>query len=148
MAFMYFAASMLGIIIYGGIFSKQNTQKMYLLLRSILAIVVLITALQTNMFLFMLFYILIYLFFGMANIPESVILNKEIPNEFRASVLSLNSLILQIGALFGSFINSIIINYSTIPTLWFVASGGIITTILITYKKLMSVENKIAPKGI
>ncbi len=121
MAFMYFAAAMAGNIIYGRIFSKYNTKKMYLLLRSILAMVLLITALQTNMVLFVVFYTLIYLIFGMANIPESVILNGEIPNEFRASVLSLNSLILQIGVLFGSFINSVIINHSTIPNLWLIA---------------------------
>ncbi len=142
MAFMYFAAAMAGNIIYGRIFSKHNTKKMYLLLRSILAAVLIITALQTNMVLFMVFYTLIYLFFGMANIPEGVILNRETPNEFRASVLSLNSLILQIGVLFGSFINSIIINYSTIPGLWFMASGVIITTILIIYKKLMPAQIK------
>jgi DHA1 family quinolone resistance protein-like MFS transporter len=142
MAFIYFAAAMAGNIIYGRVFSKLNTKKMYMLLRSILAMVLIITALQTNMVLFMVFYSLIYLFFGMANIPESVILNREIPNEFRASVLSLNSLILQIGVLFGSFINSIIINYSTIPGLWFMASGVIMTTILIIYKKLMSVQIK------
>lgn len=142
MAFIYLAAAMVGNIIYERVFSKLNTKKMYMLLRSILAMVLIITASQTNMVLFMVFYSLIYLFFGMANIPESVILNREIPNEFRASVLSLNSLILQIGVLFGSFINSIIINYSTIPGLWFIASGVIITTILIIYKKLMSVQIK------
>lgn len=140
MAFIYFAAAMAGNIIYGRVFSKLNTKKMYVLLRSILAMVLIITASQTNIVLFMVFYSLIYLFFGMSNIPESIILNREIPNEFRASVLSLNSLILQIGVLFGSFINSIIINYSTIPGLWFMASAVIMTTILIIYKKLMSVE--------
>ena len=145
MAFMYFAAAMAGNIIYGRIFSKYNTKKMYLLLRSILAIVLIITALQTNMVLFVVFYTLIYLFFGMANIPESVILNGEIPNEFRASVLSLNSLILQIGVLFGSFINSVIINHSTIPSLWFIASGVIMTTILVIYKRLMSAQIKNEP---
>ena len=145
MAFMYFAAAMAGNIIYGRIFSKYNTKKMYLLLRSILAMVLIITALQTNMVLFVVFYTLIYLFFGMANIPESVILNGEIPNEFRASVLSLNSLILQIGVLFGSFINSVIINHSTIPSLWFIASGVIMTTILVIYKRLMSAQIKNEP---
>lgn len=137
MAFMYFAAAMAGNIIYGRIFSNHNIKKMYLLLRSILVIVLTITALQTNMVIFMFFYTLIYLFFGMANIPESVILNGEIPNEYRASILSLNSLILQTGILFGSFFNSFMINHLTIPELWFVASGVIMTTILIIYKKLV-----------
>ncbi|WP_313162610.1 MFS transporter [Sedimentibacter sp.] len=137
MAFMYFAAAMTGNIIYGRIFSKHNTKKMYLLLRSILVTVLIITALQTNMVLFMFFYTLIYLFLGMSNIPEGVILNGEIPNEHRASILSLNSLVLQMGVLFGSFFNSIMINHSSIPGLWFVASVLIVTTILIIYKKLV-----------
>ncbi|NYB73615.1 MFS transporter [Sedimentibacter hydroxybenzoicus DSM 7310] len=137
MAFMYFAAAMTGNIIYGRIFSKHNTKKMYLLLRSILVTVLIITALQTNMVLFMFFYTLIYLFLGMSNIPEGVILNGEIPNEHRASILSLNSLVLQMGVLFGSFFNSIMINYSSIPGLWFAASVVIVTTILIIYKKLV-----------
>lgn len=136
MAFMYFAAAMVGNIIYGRIFSKHNTKKMYLLFRSILVMVLTITALQTNMVLFMFFYTLIYLFLGMANIPEGVMLNREIPNEYRASILSLNSLILQMGVLLGSFLNSILVNHSTIPGLWFVASGVIMTTILIIYRKL------------
>lgn len=139
MAFMYFAASMTGNIVYGRIFSKHNTKKMYLLLRSILVMALIITALQTNMVLFMFFYTLIYLFLGMSNIPEGVILNGEIPNEHRASILSLNSLILQIGVLFGSFFNSIMINHSSIPGLWFMASGMIVTTILIIFKKFIHV---------
>lgn len=138
MAFMYFGAGVAGNIIYGKIFSKYNTKKMYLMLRSVLVIVLIITALQTNMVLFIIFYTLIYLFFGMANIPESVILNGEIPNESRASVLSLNSLIVQIGMLLGSFVNSIIINYVTIPSLWFISAGVITVTILVIYKKLIA----------
>lgn len=141
MAFMYFAAAMAGNIIYSRIFCKHNTKKMYLLLRSILVVALIITALQTNMVLFIVFYTLIYLIFGMANIPESVILNEDIPNESRASVLSLNSLILQIGMLLGSFINSVIINYSTIPGLWLIAACVIIVTILVIYKKLLSAQS-------
>lgn len=133
-AFMYFAASMAGNIIYSRIFSRHNPKKMYLLFRSILVAVLIITALQTNMISFIIFYVLIYLTFGMANIPEGVILNQEIPNEFRASVLSLNSLIVQIGMLLGSFVNSVIINHATIPVLWIVAACVIIVTIVIVYR--------------
>lgn len=139
-AFMYFAAAMAGNIISGKLFSKHNPKKIYLMFRSILAGVVIITALQTNMILFIVFYTLIYLIFGMANIPESVILNGEIPNESRASVLSLNSLIAQIGALLGSFVNSIVINYMTISSLWLITSCVVSVTILIIYKKLMSAQ--------
>jgi len=141
-AFMYFAAAMAGNLLYSRIFSKHNPKKIYLLLRSILAVILIITALQTNMILFIIFYTLIYLIFGMANIPESVILNGEIPNESRASVLSLNSLISQIGMLSGSFINSSIINYTTISGLWLIAACVIIAAIFIIHKKLMSTQTK------
>ncbi len=141
-AFMYFAAAMAGNLLYSRIFSKHNPKSIYLLLRSILAVVLIITALQTNMILFIIFYTLIYLIFGMANIPESVILNGEIPNESRASVLSLNSLISQVGMLSGSFINSAIINHTTISGLWLIAACVIIATIFIIHKKLMSPQTK------
>ncbi|MGD9568308.1 MAG: MFS transporter [Sedimentibacter sp.] len=141
-AFMYFTAVMAGNIISSKLFSKQNPKKVYVLFRSILVVAIIVTALQTNMILFIVFYTLIYLIFGMANIPEGVILNGEIPNESRASVLSLNSLIAQIGALLGSFVNSIIINYITIPSLWLITSCVVLVTILIIYKKLMSAQIK------
>lgn len=141
-AFMYFAAAMAGNIIYSRIFSKRNPKKIYLLLRSILVVVLTVTALQTNMILFIISYTSIYLIFGMANIPESVILNGEIPNESRASVLSLTSLILQIGMLSGSFINSAIINHTTISGLWLIGACVVIVTIFIIHEKLMSTQTK------
>lgn len=133
MAFIYFAAAMAGSILYSRIFSKRNTKRMYLLLRCSLAAILILAASQTNMFTFMVFYSLIYLFFGLATIPESVLLNNEIPNEVRASILSLNSLIIQMGALFGSFLNSVIIHRSTIPSLWYIAAAVMLITVLIVY---------------
>lgn len=141
-AFMYFVSAMIGNLISSKIISKHNPKKTYLFLRSILVGVVIITALQTNIILFIVFYTLIYLIFGMANIPESVILNGEIPNESRASVLSLNSLIAQLGMLLGSFVNGILINYITIPDLWLITAGVVTTAILIIYKKLSSTQTK------
>lgn len=141
-AFMYFVSAMIGNLISSKIISKHNPKKTYLFLRSILVGVVIITALQTNIILFIVFYTLIYLIFGMANIQESVILNGEIPNESRASVLSLNSLIAQLGMLLGSFVNGILINYITIPDLWLITAGVVTTAILIIYKKLSSTQTK------
>uniref|UniRef100_UPI0028B1E316 MFS transporter n=1 Tax=Sedimentibacter sp. TaxID=1960295 RepID=UPI0028B1E316 len=141
-AFLYLASAMAGNIISCKILSKYNPKKIYLVLRVILAIILIITALQTNMILFILFYSLIYLFFGMANIPENVILNSEIPNSARASILSVNSLIVQIGMLLGSFVNSFIINYSTIPNIWIIAAVIILISVIIIYKKLLLEQTK------
>ncbi len=138
MAFLYFAAATLGSISSNKLIKKFNfnSYKMYLIFRTLIAVSMIITAIQTNIPIFMFFYSSIYLLFGMANIPEGVILNKEIPNEVRASVLSVYSLVIQIGGLTGSLLYSILINYVTIPTIWKIAAGIILITVVIISKKL------------
>lgn len=138
MAFLYFAAATLGSISSNKLIKKFNfnSYKMYLIFRTLIAVSMIITAIQTNIPIFMFFYSSIYLLFGMANIPEGVILNKEIPSEVRASVLSVYSLVIQIGGLTGSLLYSILINYVTIPTIWKIAAGIILITVVIISKKL------------
>jgi len=135
-SFLCFASSILGSIISEKIIEKYNLdlKKSYLILRTVLVSSLIFTALQLNAFSFIVFYSIIYLFLGMSNVPENVILNSEIPSEIRASVLSLNSLILQLGGLTGSFINSIIINYISIPILWIIAAVVIFISILLISK--------------
>lgn len=99
-------------------------------------------ALQTNIFAFAFFYSFIYFIFGMANIPESVIINSEIPNKFRASILSVNSLISQFGVMTGSLANSIIIKYVQIPVLWMISSSAVLLSFLIIYKRLQDEQSK------
>ena len=137
--FLYFISSILGSIFSEKIIDKFkfNIKKMYLILRFVLASSLIFMAFQVNVPSFIVSYSFIYLFLGMANIPESVILNGEIPNEIRASTLSVNSLIFQLGALFGSFINSIIINFVTIPLLWIIAAAIIFITVLIIFKNFI-----------
>jgi len=135
-SFLCFASSILGSIISEKIIEKYNLdlKKSYLILRTVLVSSLIFAALQLNAFSFIVFYSLIYLFFGMSNVPENVILNIEIPSDIRASVLSLNSLILQLGGLIGSFISSIIINYISIPMLWIIAAVVIFISILLISK--------------
>lgn len=138
LAFLYLGAGMLGGILSEKIMDnfKFNNKKMYLLLRLALAISIILMAIQTKVPSFIMLYTITYLFFGMANIPESVIINGEIPNEIRASVLSTTSLVFQFGALSGSLINSIIINYISIQTLWIIAASIILATLFLIFKKL------------
>lgn len=138
-SFLCFASSILGSVISEKIIEKYDFElkKSYLVLRTVLVSSLIIVALQLNAYSFIVFYSLVYLFLGMSNVPESVILNSEIPGEIRASVLSLNSLILQLGGLTGSFVNSIIINFISIPTLWIIAAGVIFITILLISKHFM-----------
>jgi len=138
LAFLYLAAVMIGSIVSEKIINKYkfDYKKMYLILRLMLAFSLIFLAFQIKIPSFIALYTITYLLFGMANIPEGVIINGEVPNEIRASVLSVYSLVLQIGALTGSFINSIIINYISIPMLWLIAAVIILITLLIIFKKL------------
>ena len=137
MAFLYFIAATFGSIGSNNMIKKYkfDTYKMYLILRTLIALALIITAIQTNIPIFMVSYSLIYLLFGMASIPEGVILNREIPNEVRASVLSVYSLVIQIGGLSGSLLYSILINYVTIPTIWMISASIILITVIIIAKK-------------
>ncbi len=146
MAFLYFAAATLGSIGSNKIFKeyKFDPKKMYVILRTMLAISLIFTALQTNVPIFIALYSSIYLLFGMASIPEGVILNSEIPNEIRASVLSVNSLIMQIGGLTGSLLYSILINYISIPKIWMIAASVVLVTVAIIAKKLLIKRSEIS----
>ncbi len=136
MAFLYLSAAVIGSVFSNKLIKKYkfNSKKMYILLRLLLSVSLILTALQTNVPSFISLYASIYLLFGMANIPEGVILNNEIPNEIRASVLSVNSLMLQIGGLLGSLLYSFIINYIAIPHIWMIAACVVFVTVAIIYK--------------
>lgn len=139
MAFLYMGAGMAGNILSGKIINKFKIgyKEMYLALRVILALCLAILSMQTKIPMFLIVYSGTYLFFGMSNLPEGIIINGEIQNDMRASILSVYSFIFQSGALLGSFINSIIINYVTIPSLWLISSGIILVTAITVYKKLI-----------
>lgn len=144
MAFLYFAAATLGSIASNNTIKKYkfDVKKMYLILRILLAVALILTALQTKVPVFIGLYASIYLFFGMASVPEGVILNREIPNEIRASVLSVYSLSMQVGGLTGSLLFSILINYISIPKIWIVAAAIVLVTVAITAKKFLIKTSK------
>jgi MFS family permease len=142
MAFLYLGAAMVGSILSNKTITKYkfNLRKMYLIMRGLLALLMILTALQTNVPLFIAYYASIYLTFGMATIPEDVILNSETPNEIRASVLSVKSFIIQIGGLSGSLLYSILIRFISIPAIWILAASIILITIALIAKRFVASE--------
>ncbi|HKM00777.1 MAG TPA: MFS transporter [Sedimentibacter sp.] len=146
MAFLYLGAAMIGSIISNNTIKKYkfNLRKMYLLMRAFIALLLIVTALQTNVPLFIAFYASIYLMFGMSMIPEGVILNSETPNEIRASVLSVKSFTMQIGGLSGSLLYSILIKFISIPTIWILAAFIVLITIAIIAVNFIKSEEKVA----
>jgi len=125
LAFLYFASAMCGNMMIGKLFSKIISKHniAYIVAKTMITVCLFTLALQNSAAGFIVMYVLIYFFFGAANVIESVILNEQIPSEKRASILSLNSLVAQAGSLTASAAGSIVIYYSTIPVLWILSAA-------------------------
>lgn len=143
MAFLYLGAAMIGSIISNNSIKKYklNLRKMYLIMRALIALLLILTALQTNIPIFIAFYASIYLVFGMAIVPEGVILNWETPSEIRASVLSVKSFTMQVGGLTGSFLYSILIRFISIPSIWMLVAVVVLITVAIIARNFTKAES-------
>ena len=144
LAFLYFTAAMLGNLISEKAIATTNNQykKVYFISRFLLIGSLFFLSLQNNYLGFIFFYSLIYLFFGISNIPEMVLINKNIPNESRASILSVQSLTLQLGTLFASITSSLLINHINIKTLWLISCIVLLSSLFITFKGLSKSDAK------
>lgn len=144
---IYYGASIYGNIIAEKIISnnKINTQSLYIISRIVLVIALIIMAIQKNVLSFVVLYAIVYFSFGICNIPEGVIINSEVSNRSRATILSFNSLVLQIGSLVASLVASITINYISISILWIISSFIILIPIIVLIsenKKLKDLKNR------
>ena len=113
---------------------KANHMGIYLISRGILAISLLVFALQKNSISFIAGYSGVYLMLGISNTSESTIINLYTPNHMRASILSLFSLITQIGLMCASLISSIAINRLHFSGVWIIMAslfGGYIILVAI-----------------
>ena len=130
---IYYGASIYGNIISEKIISKNkiNIQSLYIISRIVLVIALIMMAIQKNFISFVVLYAIVYFSFGVCNIPEGVIINSEVPNKSRATILSFNSLVLQSGSLVASFVTSAIINRTSISFIWIISSLVILTTIIV-----------------
>ena len=98
----------------------QNHFAIYLISRGILAASMVIFALQKSTIGFIIGYSGIYLLLGISNVSESTLLNRYTPNNLRASVLSMSSLITQIGLLCSALICSLAIKQLHFSGIWIV----------------------------
>lgn len=114
-----FACTVIGNIIANYIMKKSSDRwKIFIFLRFIMSMTIVIFALQVSAIGFVGLYALVYLLFATGNVVESVIINTSIPSSMRASIISLISLILQIGSLCASIFSSIMIYKLGITGLW------------------------------
>lgn len=88
---------------------SHNWWGIYNLCRIIFGASIVVLAVQKGSPGFILCYAAVYLLLGAGNVAESTLINKLTPGSMRASILSLSSLTLQIGALCASIFSSIMI---------------------------------------
>ena len=96
----------------------------YNICRTSLGVTFIIYALQESISGFLTGYGVIYLFIGINSVAETTIINKWTPGRMRASVLSLSSLITQIGVLVASVLSSLLVVYLGVSGIW--AISGIL----------------------
>lgn len=67
------------------------------------------------------FYLGLYLLIGSSNVVESTLLNQIVPSSHRASILSLFSLVLQLGGVLASLGGFLVSTYSRYQNMWLLA---------------------------
>jgi len=78
-------------------------------------------ALQKSAFSFVAVYFAVYLFIGSGSVAESTLLNQAAPASHRAGILSLSSLVLQIGGLVAALCGYLVSTYSQYQNIWLLA---------------------------
>jgi len=134
--FLFFGGATLGNILGSRIMTLKILSEVHLLIisRLIMAITLVGLSLSNNILSFIVMISLCYLFLGVSNIPEGVILNNLTPSSKRASMLSFTSLIFQFGGLAGSLLSSIVITFYEIPLIWILSSVFIFLTVIQIYR--------------
>lgn len=124
-AFSGFASVALGNLLVQKLLEKYSGSLwgIYNICRLVLAACISVFALQKGSAGFILWYSLAYMLLGSGNVAESTLINKLTPGNMRASMLSLSSLVLQIGALGSSLLYSVMIMKLHFTGVWLLAGG-------------------------
>lgn len=139
----YFIASLAGVLLIGLLLSRRRIPHLFLLflLRIAAGVLILALALQKKTLPFSVFYLTMFLFNGMANVPESTIFNVEIPEDRRSSMLSLGSLAVQLGGAAGSLAFAALVTRLMIPGVWIIA-GAIFSASSLLYLRASSLSGR------
>ncbi|MHB1316216.1 MAG: MFS transporter [Christensenellales bacterium] len=116
-------ASLGSIVMKKALCLRQGIRlRLYHSARILLALCLVVFALQRSAAGFAAVFVVVYFLFAAANVAESTLINHELPCSIRASFLSLVSFAFQGGAMAASPFCSIIVQYQGIEALW-IATG-------------------------
>jgi len=116
--------------------SKGRYAHVLTVARIAMGAILVIMALQTTMLVFALLYFLLYFVNGIEGSPFSTMFNNEVPSKYRSTLLSFNSLTLQLGGLIGTLAFGYIAGSYSIGTAWEVA-GALLMVSSLAYASLM-----------
>ena len=121
----YFLAALLGSLASPLVLERTRISPYLLLfaLRLTTAGFIVLLALQGSAAGFAVFYLAMFCWNGMVNPPEGTVLNLRIPAERRASLLSVASLLVQLGGLAGALAFGALVGLLKIPGVWFAAAA-------------------------
>lgn len=138
LAAAYFLASSLGSLAATRLPEDSQMWTMAAL-RLATGIVFIFFALQTRIFGFALFYIVLYFIASVGDSPHAALYNAQAPSEVRATLLSLQSLVMQIGAMAGSLVLGFVASTSSISVAWIIG-GVVVSTSCFCYIYLASTK--------
>ena len=95
--------------------------RLLLLLKAPLGIALVLFSFSNSEYSLIGLYLGLYLLIGSSNVVESTLLNQIAPSSHRASILSLFSLVLQLGGVFASITGYLVSTYSRYQNMWLLA---------------------------
>ena len=95
--------------------------RLLLLLKAPLGIALILFSFSNSEYSLIGLYLGLYLLIGSSNVVESTLLNQIAPSSHRASILSLFSLVLQLGGVFASITGYLVSTYSRYQNMWLLA---------------------------
>jgi MFS family permease len=127
-SFMFFAASSMGVVLAERRAKQllKSPKIFYIASRILLAATVLGLSFSRSILLFSFCLVSMYFFFGTSNLSEGILLNGAVPSSKRSSFLSLSSLVMQAGGFTGSIFSSVMLNTTSISSLWFISFSVIL----------------------
>lgn len=129
-AFIGFAGALGGTLLAGFLLDRypNSTRTLLVVFRVVMALGLVGLTTSASPTIFIVWYGSFYLLLGMGSVAEQTLLNKTIPSEIRASLLSVSSFFLQIGGLVSSLFAALWMNTPSggIDSLWMIASAVLV----------------------
>ncbi|HUW70284.1 MAG TPA: MFS transporter [bacterium] len=123
----YFLAALVGSLATLPLLEKTRIRPgmALLALRLMTAAFVIALAVQMDAIGFAVLYVAMFFWNGMASPLETTVLNRALPSDKRASMLSMVSMAMQLGGLIGAVVFGLVVGAAGIPFAWFVAAAAL-----------------------